>query len=83
MIFCVSIFISCLEPTAREQLDQNDFRRYYGIFFESTSLKLLDDSCSKFFCISYHALWQRHLKRYITVEDFMDMDHHISQFFPE
>ena len=42
MIFCVSIFIFRLEPTVREQLDGGDFRRCYGIFFESTILKLLD-----------------------------------------
>ena len=42
MIFCVSIFIFRLEPTVREQLDGNDFRRCYGIFSESTILKLLD-----------------------------------------
>ena len=40
MIFSVFIFIFCLEPTLREQLDENDFRHYY--FFESTILKLLD-----------------------------------------
>ena len=33
MKFCVLIFIFCLEPTVREQLDENDFRPYYGIFF--------------------------------------------------
>ena len=40
MIFC----IFCLEPTVTEQLDENDFRHYYGIFFESTIPKLLDHS---------------------------------------
>ena len=44
MIFCVSIFIFCLERTVSEQLDENDFRHYYGIFFESTIPKLLDYS---------------------------------------
>ena len=44
MKFCVSIFIFCLEPTVGKQLDENDFRQYYGIFFESTILKLLDHS---------------------------------------
>ena len=47
MIFCVFIFIFCLEPTVREQLDENDFRHYYGIFFESTILELLDHSYSQ------------------------------------
>ena len=37
-------FSFCLEPTVTEQLDENDFRHYYGIFFESTILKLLDHS---------------------------------------
>ena len=44
MIFCVFIFIFCLEPTVREQLDENDFRHNYGNFFESAILKLLDRS---------------------------------------
>ena len=33
MILCVSIFIFCLEPTEREELDENDFCQYYCIFF--------------------------------------------------
>ena len=49
MIFCVFIFIFRLEPTVREQLDENDFRRCYGIFFESTILKLLDQAMFKVF----------------------------------
>ena len=47
MIFCVSIFIFRLEPTVREQLDGNDFRRCYRIFFESIILKLLDQAIIK------------------------------------
>ena len=31
MIFCVFIFIFCLEPTVREQLDEDDFRHYHDI----------------------------------------------------
>ena len=42
MIFCVVIFIFCLEPTVRQQLDEKDIRYHYGIYFESTILKLLD-----------------------------------------
>ena len=44
MIFCVFIFIFCLEPTVREQPDENDSRSYYGVYFESTILKLIDHS---------------------------------------
>ena len=44
MIFRVFILIFCLELTVREQLDQNDFRHYYGNFLESTILKLPDHS---------------------------------------
>ena len=44
MIFFVLIFTFRLEPTVREQLDENDFRHYYGNFFESTILKLPDHS---------------------------------------
>ena len=61
MIFCVFIFIFYLEPTVREQLDENDFRHYYGIFLESAILKLLDH-ISKLFLNSYKTLWQPHLK---------------------
>ena len=39
-----SFLFFCLEPTVRDQLHENDFRHYYGIFFESTILKLLDYS---------------------------------------
>ena len=53
MIFCVSIFIFRLEPTVREQLDGNDFRHCYGIFFESTILKLLDQASFKVFAQQY------------------------------
>ena len=48
MIFCVSIVNFCLESTVREQLDENDFRHCYGIFSESTILKLLDQAMFKF-----------------------------------
>ena len=34
MIFCVFIFIFCLETTVREQLDESDFRHYYGNFLK-------------------------------------------------
>ena len=44
MILRAFIFLSCLEPTVSEQLDENDFRLYYGNFFESTILKLLEHS---------------------------------------
>ena len=44
MIFCLFIFIIPLEPTLREQLDENDFRHYYVNFFENTILKVLDQS---------------------------------------
>ena len=47
MTFCVSIFIFCSEPALREQLDENDFRHCYGIFFESTILKLHDRAMFK------------------------------------
>ena len=44
MIFCVFIFIFCLEPTVTEQFDENDFRHNYRNFFENAILKLLDHS---------------------------------------
>ena len=42
MILRILILFFCLEPTVREQLDENDFRHDYCIFFESTILKILD-----------------------------------------
>ena len=59
--YSVFIFIFRLEPTVREQLDENNFRHYYGIFFESTILNLLDH-ISEFIRNNYKTLWQRHLK---------------------
>ena len=47
MIFCVFIFIFCLEQTVREELDENDFRHCYRVFFESTILKLLHQAMFK------------------------------------
>ena len=47
MIFCVSILIFCLEPTVKEQLNENGFRHCYGIFSESTIPKLLDQAMFK------------------------------------
>ena len=64
MIFCVRIFIFCLEPTIREQLDENDFRHYYGIFLESTILKLLDHS----YVQNSFATIRRHLSNGIWTE---------------
>ena len=83
MIFYVSIFIFCLEPTVRERLDENSFHHCYGIFFLKVScrnylIKLLETTCSKLFYSNYKTIWQRYLKRYITVEDFTDMDHHMN-----
>ena len=56
MIFYFSTFIFCLEPTVREQLNENDLRHYYGIFFESTIPKLFNHSYvqSSFFTITRH-----------------------------
>ena len=82
MIFCVFIFIFRLEPTAREQVDENEFRRCYGVFFESTILKLLGQAMFKVQTITRH-FDNGNLKRYITVENFTDMDHHMKKFFLE
>ena len=43
MILRVSLFIFCLEPMLRKQLDEN----YYGILFKSTIPKPLDHSYIK------------------------------------
>ena len=51
MIFCVLIFIFCLEPTIREQMDENNFRHYYGVFFRKYhSETTWSQLCSKLFC---------------------------------
>ena len=67
----------CLEPTVREQLLENDFRHYYGIFFESTILKLLDYSYVQisFATIKRHfgnGIWDDALQMKILT----DMDQH-------
>ena len=59
MIFCVSIFYFCLEPTVPEQLvgkDFHDYSHYYAIFSESNIFKLLDHSCIQ----SYFATITKH-----------------------
>ena len=73
MIFCVSIFIFCLEPTIREQLDENDFRHCYGIFFRKYHS---ETTWSSHVQSSFATITTLFLKRYITVEDFTDKDHH-------
>ena len=70
--YSVFIFIFCLELMVRKKLDENDFHHYYGISFESTSLKL-PQLCLKFFCNNWEVLWQRNSKWRLTVEDFMDI----------
>ena len=62
MIFCVSVFIFCLEPTVREQLDEKNFRHCYGIFIDNNILKLLwsNHVQSSFATITRHfdnAIW--------------------------
>ena len=62
-IFYLFIYFLFRNNGNREQLDENDFRRCYGIFFrkyhsESTWSQLY----SKFFLNSYEAPWQLHLK---------------------
>ena len=66
MIFCVSIFIFCLEQTVREQLDENDFRRYYGIFFKvpfrkylinyTTTLKVLSQQLQDTLTVAFRTI---------------------------
>ena len=61
MIFCVSIFIFCLEPTEREELDENDFRHYYGIFFRKYHSKTTwSQLYSKLFRNNYKAFETMH-----------------------
>ena len=62
MIFCVFIFIFCLEPTVREQLDENDFCHCYVIFSKLPSWKYLIKPCSNFFRNNCKRLWQRHFE---------------------
>ena len=84
MVFCVSFFILFLEPTVREQLNENDFRHCYGFSFAKVPFwNYFIKLGSKFFRNNYKTLRQRRLKRFITVEDFTDMDHHMNYFFLE
>ena len=78
MIIFVFIFIFCLEPSVREQVDENEFRHCYVIFPKVPLWNYLIKPCSNFFRNNYKIISQRYLKRYITVDDFMDMDHHIN-----
>ena len=76
--YSVFSFLFCLELTVREQLDESDFRHYYGIFFEGTMVKLLGHSYvqSSFATITRHFDNGIPLKRNLTVEDFTDIDQH-------
>ena len=66
MVFHVFIFIFLFRNNGKwEQLDENDFRHCYGIFFESVILNLLDHKSQpylKFFFNNCKTTWQRHLK---------------------
>ena len=63
MIFCVSIFIFCSEPTVKEQLDENNFRHGYVIFPESTILKLLDQVMFKVLSQQYQGTFTTAFER--------------------
>ena len=69
MIFCVFSFIFRLEPTVREQLEENNFRHYYDIFFESTILNLLESTSQQL-----RNTLTKAFERHLTVEYFTDTD---------
>ena len=52
MIFCVSIFIFCLEPTVREQLDENE-KLLDQAMFKVLSQQLQDTLTTVFETIHY------------------------------
>ena len=67
-------FIFMFRNVIREQLGQNNFSGCYVFFFKSNIPKVLDhnDVQSSLSTIMKHLDWQRHLKRHLTTEDFMD-----------
>ena len=81
MIFCVFIFIFCLEPTEREQLDENDFRHYYGNFSEAPFWKYLITAMFKVLSKQLRGTLTTAFERHMTVKNFTDMDHHRCQLF--
>ena len=81
MIFRVFILIFCLELTVREQLDQNDFRHYYGNFPESTILKLPDYIYVENSFATITSPLTTAFERHLAVQIFTDIDHHRCQFF--
>ena len=81
MIFRVFILIFCLEPTVREQLDQNDFRHYYGNFLESTILKLPDYIYVENSFATITSPLTTAFERHLAIQIFTDIDHHRCQFF--
>ena len=76
MIFCVSIFIFCLEPMVREQLDENGFRHYYGIFSKILCWNYLIPAMFKVLSQQLQGTLKTAFETYITVEDFTDMAIH-------
>ena len=81
MIFCVFIFIFCLEPTEREQLDENDFRHYYGNFSEAPFWKYLITAMFKVLSKQLRGTLTTAFERHMTIKNFTDMDHHRCQLF--
>ena len=64
MIVCVSIFIFLFRTNGKRTIDESDLRHYYGHFFESTILKLLDHS----YVQSSFATFRRHFDNFNAFE---------------
>ena len=82
-ILRVHCYYFCLEPKVRkENLNKNDFRHGYDMFFESRILKVsLSQISSKSLLNIYDVRWKQHFERYPTVLYFTDMEHvHVKSF---
>ena len=72
----------CLEPTVREQMNENNFR-HYGNFFESTILRLHDHNYVQSSLAAIRDSLTAAFERHLTVDHFTCMDHHRCLFLLE
>ena len=74
--FSAFIFIFCLEQTLREQIDENDFRHYYGNFSKALFCNYLIRAMFKILSQQLRDTLTTAFERHLTHENFRDTDQH-------
>ena len=81
-IFYLFIYLLFRNNGNREQLDENDFRRCYGIFFSKVSFrKYLIAAIFKVLSQQLRGTLTTAFERHLANENFTDMDHHRCRSF--